>query len=63
LSGMFFKGFGLWVAHAAEAIHFESSERARQFAETERVIDVKVHELTEEAIAPQTREAKSVALL
>jgi hypothetical protein len=47
LSGMFFKGFGLWVAHAAEAVRFESPERARHFVETERVADVTVRELGE----------------
>jgi hypothetical protein len=49
LSGMFFKDFGLWVAHVAEAVHFESAECARRFIEAERVSDVTVHDLAEPA--------------
>ena len=45
LSGLFFKDFGLWVAHAAEAIHFESHERAWRFIHEQRVTDVAVREL------------------
>jgi hypothetical protein len=47
LSGMYFKQFGLWVTHAAEALHFESPEMARQFVENERVRDVLVRETME----------------
>ena len=47
LSGMFFKDFGLWVAHAAEAIHFRSPERARQFVHDEHVADVLVRDVPE----------------
>jgi hypothetical protein len=47
LSGMFFKDFGLWVAHVAEAVHFESRERARRFVEEQRVADVAVREVAD----------------
>ena len=47
LSGMFFKGFGLWAAHAAEAIHFHSHERARQFIRDEHVADVAVRDIAD----------------
>ena len=47
LSGMFFKGFGLWAAHAAEAIHFHSHERARQFVRDEHVADVAVRDMAD----------------
>lgn len=40
LSGMYFKGFGLWVASAREALHFESAETARKFIQVERLTDV-----------------------
>lgn len=39
---MFFKDFGMWVAHAAEAVHFESRERAWKFIHEQRVTDVAV---------------------
>ena len=44
---MFFKDFGLWVAHVAEAVHFESRERARRFVEEQRVADVAVREVAD----------------
>jgi len=47
LSGMYFKGFGLWVAHLAEALHFDSPETARKFVETEHISDVRVCETSE----------------
>ena len=40
LSGLYFKDFGLWVAHVAEALRFSSLESARQFIASERVSDV-----------------------
>jgi hypothetical protein len=40
LSGMYFKDFGLWVAHVAEALHFESMETAKHFVTAERLSDV-----------------------
>jgi hypothetical protein len=40
LSGLYFKAFGLWVAHAAEALHFPTFESAREFVASERVSDV-----------------------
>ena len=49
LSGMFFKDFGLWVAHVAEAVHFESREHAWRFIHDQRVTDVAVQEIPERA--------------
>jgi hypothetical protein len=42
LSGLYFKDFGLWVARAAEALHFESVESAKQFILSEHLADVAV---------------------
>jgi hypothetical protein len=48
LSGMFFKNFGSWVARVAEAIHFESRERAWKFIHEQRVTDVTLREVSEQ---------------
>jgi hypothetical protein len=58
LSGMFFKAFGVWVANAAEALHFQSTNAAREFISLERLADVRVREaerdiyFTDSATAP-----------
>jgi hypothetical protein len=52
---MFFKDFGSWVAHVAEAVHFESRERAWKFIYDERVADVAVRDLSEQASADLAR--------
>jgi len=44
---MFFKDFGSWVAQVAEAIHFESRERAWRFIHEQRVTDVALREVSE----------------
>jgi hypothetical protein len=49
LSGMYFKDFGLWVARATEALHFESTELARKFMTTERLTDVVPRSATPDA--------------
>jgi hypothetical protein len=49
LSGLYFKDFGLWVARAAEALHFESVERAKLFVLTEHLADVAVLDADEPA--------------
>lgn len=51
LSGMFFKNFGSWVAHVAEAIHFESRERAWKFIHEQHVTDVALREVSEHGTA------------
>jgi hypothetical protein len=48
---MYFKDFGPWVAHIADAFHFESAERARRFVETEHITDVLVR-YAEEMVSP-----------
>ncbi len=48
LSGMFFKDFGSWVAQVAEAIHFESRERAWKFIREQRVTDVALCEVSKQ---------------
>lgn len=55
LSGMFFKDFGMWVAHTAEAVHFESRERAWRFIHDERVTDVCVLEVAEQGLIDMQR--------
>jgi hypothetical protein len=45
LSGMFFKDFGYWVAQVAEAVQFESRERAWRFIHDQHVADVALREL------------------
>ena len=57
LSGMFFKDFGMWVAHAAEAIQFESRERAWKFIHDQRVTDVALREVSER-MAPDSTEMR-----
>ena len=47
LSGRYFKHFGLWVTHVAEALHFDTPEKAQKFVENERVADVLVREAKE----------------
>ena len=49
LSGMFFKDFGYWVAQVAEAVRFETRERAWRFIHDERIADVAVRDLSEQA--------------
>ena len=44
---MYFKDFGLWVAHAAEAVHFASQERAREFVQAEHMTDVALRDAAE----------------
>ena len=45
LSGMFFKNFGLWTAHMAEALHFDSLDHAGHFIQREHVADVALREM------------------
>lgn len=49
LSGMFFKDFGYWVAQVAEAVRFETRERAWRFIHEERISDVALRDLSEQA--------------
>ncbi len=48
LSGMFFKDLGIWVAHVAEAVHFDSRERAWKFIHDKRVTDVLVRDVSDQ---------------
>ena len=48
LSGMYFRNFGEWVARAAEALQFDTPERARRFVVKERITDVAVRSAAEE---------------
>jgi hypothetical protein len=48
LSGMYFRNFGEWVARAAEALQFETTERARRFVAAERIADVVVRSAVDE---------------
>jgi hypothetical protein len=47
LSGLYFKDFGLWVARAAEALHFKSVGSAKQFIVSEHLADVAAIEADE----------------
>jgi hypothetical protein len=47
LSGLYFKDFGLWVNHVAEALRFGTAESARRFVACEHVHDVAVLETPE----------------
>jgi hypothetical protein len=52
---LYFKDFGLWVAQAAEALRFDSVERAKQFVTAGHLTDVAVLETEERAaLQPDT---------